>query len=123
MPNPTIFTTSNTRLLVWLRLANEARNATIHADAIRNYYMISEDMHGRPQPSAAPTAEIELKFIRDFVSHGEALRNCCLLAFIQQELGRPVDQYDPTDNDQQQFVHRQRQLARELIEGELNRLL
>jgi hypothetical protein len=54
------------RLRVWLRLAADASEMS-PPDAIRNYYMVWEDM-GLPSPIGS--AGEELKFIRDFVSHG-----------------------------------------------------
>jgi hypothetical protein len=123
MPDQGLFTSPNSRLIVWLRLANEARSAVIDGDAIRNYYMIWEDMQGRPTPTTAPPAANELKFVRDFVSHGEALRNRDLLAFIQAELGKPVNRYDPTDVDQQSLVRKHREQARQLVKSELSKQL
>ncbi len=40
MPNQGLFTNPDSRLTVWLRLANDARTAVVDADAIRNYYII-----------------------------------------------------------------------------------
>lgn len=123
MPDHDIFASPSSRLIVCLRLANEARSAVIDADAIRNYYMIWEDMKGRPTSTTVPSAANELKFVRDFVSHGEALSNSNLLAFIQAKLGKPVNQYDPTDADQQNLVRKYREQARQLVESELSKQL
>lgn len=122
LPSRSLFLSPSGRLIVWLRLANEATSAT-DVDAIRNYYMIWEDMRGRPTLNTAPLTANRLKFVRDFVSHGEALINTALLAFIQRELGAPVNQYDPTDKAHQELIRKHREQARQLIEGEISQHL
>jgi hypothetical protein len=122
MPSPNLFASPNSRLIVWLRLANEATSAT-PVDAIRNYYMIWEDMYGKPTPTTTPPAAYELKFIRDFLSHGEPLNNSALLAFIQRELGVPANQYNPTDRAHQTLVRKHHEQAKHLIDGEISKHL
>jgi hypothetical protein len=107
------------RLRVWLRLAADASEMS-PPDAIRNYYMAWEDM-GLPSPIGS--AGEELKFIRDFVSHGGLLTNPRLLAFLNRELHKPTDRYDPHDTDHQIFLAIRRQWARSLVETEINRHL
>ena len=123
MPDPRVFKLENNRLLVWFRLANEARDSKSAVDAIRNYYMIWEDSHGVPTKANAPKEAIELKFVRDFVSHGLKLENPELLKFIEDQFGKSINQFDPTDAVQQDFVNRYRTLGRNLVETELDRLL
>ena len=123
LPDDEKMRTATTRLPVWLRLANGARETPSDADAIRNYHMVWEDKHGRPDACTTLTPEAKLKFVRDFVSHGKKLNNSELLRFLQREIGKPVDQYDPTDEDQLRFVRRYRDMARQLIENELDGLL
>ena len=36
----------------------------------------------------------ELRFVRDFVSHGEKLGNASLAAFLHRELGKMTKRYD-----------------------------
>jgi hypothetical protein len=123
LPDPNVFSDTNNRLLVWLRLANDASGSDDAADAIRNYYMIWEDWHPSWKIRNGPTEATELKLVRDFVSHGEELRNCHVLDFIKRKLGKPIKQFDPTDIAQQQLVALQRTEARNFIEKELNKLL
>jgi len=110
------------RLRTWLNLANEARRPASDVDAIRNYYMIWEDMFGRPQKGSG--AAEELKFVRDFVSHG-SVGNSDLLSFLNRELGpgptpRP---YEPLNPAHQTFLTTRREWARGLVEGEINKRL
>jgi hypothetical protein len=121
LPTETRLLTSSGRLHAWFQLANDARPPASHIDAIRNYYMIWEDMHGRG--SAPRTPGEELKFTRDFVSHGDPLKNTDLLAFIQREVAPGTLRYDPSDLVHQQFVEKRRQWARQLVETEINNLL
>jgi hypothetical protein len=109
------------RLAVWLRLANDAARSDSPADAVRNYYMIWEDMYGRPD-SAVPDA-YRLKLVRDFVSHGEVLKNSDVLDLLEQELGTGVVQYDPTNHGHVKLVERTRRVGQKLIEVELMQLL
>jgi hypothetical protein len=111
----------NGRLHAWLRLANEARPPASPMDAIRNYYMIWEDM--RRRPTTTGSEEEELKFTRDFVSHGEPLKNKSLLAFLQRELGPGTQQYDPSNPIHQRFVEQRGEWARRLVESEINKYL
>jgi hypothetical protein len=123
MPKAEVFTNSDYRLLVWLRLANEARNAASSANAIRNYYMIWEDEHGTPEGTNAQTEALELKFVRHFVSHGEKLVDSKLLDFLKKQIGKHTEQYDPTDSTHQVLVERYRAIGRTLIESELECLI
>ena len=82
--------------------------------------MIWEDMYGRP---ASGSAEEELKFVRDFVSHGEELGSPALLKFLEREFGRPVTQFDPHDSDHARFVRDRRDWAWNLVERELSKYL
>lgn len=118
LPNETRLLSASGRLHVWLRLASDARPPATPVDAIRNYYMIWEDMHRRnPTPG---TPEEELKFARHFVSHGEPLNSTPLLNFLGREIRPGTRQYDPSDPTHQTFVKRHRELARQLVESEIN---
>jgi len=121
LPEEKTLLSDHNRLKVWLRLANDARRPTSSADAIRNYYMILEDMHGRPNTAAVGT--LELKFIRDFVSHGEQLTNPALLAFLQRELGTPTNQYDPHNSRHKRFLEQRREWAMRLAQAEIDKYL
>ena len=123
MPDPRVFSRAPARLLVWLRLANDASDSSDATDAIRDYYMIWEDMHPAWRKQDGPTEATELKLVRDFVSHGKELDNRDVLELVKRKLGKPVKQFDPTDVAQQQFVGLHRTSARNLIEMELNKLL
>jgi hypothetical protein len=108
---------SNNRLRVWLRLANDARLPASSIDAIRNYYMIVEDMLG---PETPGTSEQELKFTRNFVSHGVALDRRALLEFLEREIGAGTQQYDPFNPSHQRFVEKRRDWAMRLVESKIN---
>lgn len=123
MPDPKVFSDAPARLLVWLRLANDASNSSDAAYAIRNYHMIWEDLHPAWEYKDGPTEATELKLVRDFVSHGKKLKNKDVLDLAERNLGRRIEQFDPTDRAQQQFVSSQRKSARNLIESELDKLL
>jgi hypothetical protein len=112
------------RLPVWLHLASLANDAeaTSDANAIRNYYMILEDLRcGSKNVVAA--AEERMKFARDFVSHGVALNNAKALAFLHAEFGKPVTRYDPPDGDHLRMVRKWRGEARSMTDAELKALL
>lgn len=127
MPDPKVFSHAPARLLVWLRLANDASDSSDAEYAIRNYYMIWEDLLQDLHPDWRiqdwPTEARELKWVRHFVSHGEKLRNHAVLDFVERELGKRIEQFDPTDMAQQQFVRSHCTSARNLVETELNKLL
>jgi hypothetical protein len=120
MPTEAMLSNAQPRLSAWLRLANEARHTESDTEAIHNYYAIWEDMQGRP-PSGPPPwpPEVELKYTRDFVSHGEPLKNPQLKKFLKCKLGHPVNQFDPHEASHQALVRQQRRAARNLIEAEL----
>ena len=121
LPSETRLLSPAGRLHGWLQLANDARPPASPVDAIRNYHMIWEDMHGR---SATPgTQEQELKFIRHFVSHGDALQDAALLAFLQQRIGPGTRQYDPSNPTHRAFLEQRREWARHLVESEINTFL
>lgn len=123
LPEEASLLRSETRLRVWLRLANDARPPTHSVDAIRYYYMVWEDMHGRPGRAAAGSAEEELKFIRDFVSHGEELTYGPLLTFLKRKLGKETKTFDPHDPLHQNFVEQRREWARMLVESQIDKHL
>ena len=118
-PPEASLTSAPLRLRVWLKLAADARTMS-SPDAIRNYYMVWEDM-GIPSPHGSEGEE--LKFIRDFVSHGRALDRPRPLAFLQREFGRSVSHFDPHDPDHLTFLDGRRQWARTLVEAQINNLL
>jgi hypothetical protein len=127
MPDDKVFMRNNNRLHVWLWLANKARHFIDtpdgSADAIRNYYMIWEDLHGEPNENTKPVEAWELKLIRDLVSHGYKLGNKELRKLTKAQCGKPVNQFDPTNSVQQSLVHRYRTIGRELVEAELDRMM
>jgi hypothetical protein len=117
------------RLEVWLRLANDSRSAP-PAHAIRNYYMIWEDM---PHPSVEDRdarrlkhkrAE-ELRWVRDFVSHRELTRSTDAITFLMDaKLDRGGKlKYDPTDTDHEKSLGDQCRQARNFIEAEIEGFL
>ncbi len=107
------------RLRVWLRLAADAMQMSA-PDAIRNYYMVWEDMG---LSSSRGTKGEELRFIRNFVSHGGLLTKRDLLAFLEGEFHKHVNQYDPHDTDHQIFLECRRTWARNLLDLEICRYL
>jgi hypothetical protein len=127
MPDDKVFKRTNNRLIVWLWLANMARQAIDtpkdNAEAIRNYYMIWEDLHGTPDKPTTPKEARELKLIRDLVSHGYKVNNKELRKLTLDQCGREINQFDPTDKTQQCLVHRYRTIGHDLIEAELDRML
>jgi hypothetical protein len=127
MRDEKVFIRNDNRLLVWLWLANKARHFIDtpdgNVDAIRNYYMIWEDLYGEPNKNTKPVEAWELKLIRDLVSHGYKLGNKELRKLTKAQCGKPVNQFDPTDSVQQSLVHRYRTIGRELVEAELDRMM
>ena len=121
LPQEQQLLSANNRLHVWLRLANSARPPATAVDAIRNYYLIWEDMHGRNTAPGSP--QEELKFTRHFVSHGDPVRDSRLTAFLDREIRVGTRQYDPNDPLHQRFVENHREPARLLVEAEINRHL
>lgn len=121
MPTEAMLSNAQPRLSAWLRLANEARHTGSDAEAVRNYYAIWEDMKGVPRSARPPwQPEVELKYTRHFVSHGEPLtKDKHLLHFLQTKLGHSVNQFDPHELSHQALIKQQREAARNLIEDEL----
>lgn len=112
------------RLSTWLHLANLARDSAHDDQAVRNYYMIWEDMHGAQGKTLVPPHPAgELRFTRNFVSHGGELTHKKLLEYLETVFGRSVNRYEPDNPCHQQFVRGQRMKARNLIEHELDRWL
>ena len=122
MPDPKVFSDVPARLLVWLRLANDALDSVDPAYAIRNYYMIWEDLYPDWKIQEGPTEAKELKLVRDFVSHAK-INNPEVLDFVEKNVGKRIKQYDPADKKQQQFLTSCRGTARKLIEAELDKSL
>jgi hypothetical protein len=83
--------------------------------------MVWEDMcSGSPAPGSQWD---ELRFIRNFVSHGGVLGDLNLLAFLNREFGKPVNHYDPHDPEHQAFLEGRRDWARKLVETEIEQHL
>jgi len=122
MPKTSELLCDNTRILVWLKLANEARKYDSAADAIRNYYMIWEDLHSGQNKEGWPREAIELNYVRDFVSHAK-ITNKNLLTFLKQELGEETFQFDPTNARHIDFINRYYLKCRKLVENELDKQL
>lgn len=118
-PNETALTT-DPRLKVWLRLAVQARPPSLASDAIRNYYMILEDMYGSSMPGGQME---ELKFIRHFVSHGFPMTVTKLTKYLEGQFGKPVTHYDPFDSAHIGFLDDKREWARKLAESEIEKRL
>ncbi|MBT9283264.1 MAG: hypothetical protein KM312_11595 [Hydrogenibacillus schlegelii] len=115
------------RLSAWLTLANRARDGS-DEEAIRNYYMILEDMEGRPEDGqkdekGKPKPELELKYVRDFVSHGDCLTNPKLLQYLKDIFNKSVCRFDPQDPEHKNFIKSKREEARKLIEEKINKRL
>lgn len=119
MPDPVVFTQAPSRLIVWLRLANDAHAAPVDADAIRNYYMIWEDKNGIAKDSDVNLDAVNLRLVRNFVSHGFKLDDLEIRKLVESEVRISDIHYDPTDSAQQRFVQKYRQIGRMLIEREL----
>lgn len=118
LPKPDVLTIVDTRLQVWLHLANYARDSVSYADALRTYYIILEDIHGSitgcdTQPKG------QIRHMRDFVSHAMIDRNKALLRFLESELGVRTKQYDPTNRSHQDLVRKYRDVARRLVHTDL----
>lgn len=107
------------RLSVWLRLANEARQPTSDVNAIRNYYMIWEDMSLPTNIGDGRT----LRFIRNFVSHGGILRDRDLITFLNTEFGVATNRFDPLNQDHKNYISRKREWARNLVDNKINSFL
>jgi hypothetical protein len=105
------------RLGAWLHFANLARDETSPADALKDYFIILEEMLGRDEPSIT-----DLKYLRDFVSHA-ALNNAALLALVERELGYKANQYEPRNSDHIRMIRKYRDLARARVNAELAKLL
>jgi hypothetical protein len=125
MPTETALTNAQLRLAVWLRLTNEARHTASDVEAVRNYFAIWEEIKGSPKSIPFPwSKEVQLKYTRHFVSHGEPLtKDKHLLDFLQRKLGHPVNQYDLHQPCHQALVKEGRAMAQSLIETELKKLL
>lgn len=133
MPTQDKLTSPDERLDVWLHLANDAQPPSSDAHAIRNYYLIWEDLRNKLGEESVPREAHELKYIRDFVSHPKLHANG-LIEFIEEELGRKIsfiDQesgrrcvlFDPTDPDQQNLVRKHHEQAKKFIRNELDKLI
>jgi hypothetical protein len=85
---------------------------------LKDYFIILEEMHGRHDPSIT-----NIKHVRDFVSHGDALTNPGLLALVEKELGYKAVQYDPGNANHLHMVRKYRDAARARVDAELAKLL
>jgi hypothetical protein len=118
LPDPGHLQKAPTRLPVWLWLANTAHSDSDDAEALANYYIILEEIHG--EPSQWHPALQGIAFARNFVSHGQIDRPKGR-AFLQNELGYPAAkyQYDPHDRAHRKLVNKYRGKARQAVEKEL----
>jgi hypothetical protein len=132
MPDSKVFKRPDNRLLVWLWLANKARDFSEtpdgDANAIRNYYMIWEDLPDRAKDDDTRIRASGLKCVRNFVSHGEVFRGVrkrlkdeCKK--IQADYTGRVNRFDPTDKVHRDLVHQYRTIGRELVKRELDRII
>ncbi len=122
LPKDEFFSRHRLRLSAWLRFVNDARNTPSDPEAVRLYYAVWEDMKGRPDRNN-PIESLHLKYTRDFVSHGEELKNKELLKFLKEKLKQETDQFDPANQIHRRFVKDQRNQARKLIEREIDKEL
>src|SRR5574337_1223923 len=119
LPTETTLLDARPRLQSLLRYANDARNCESAEEAVRLYYAIWEDLFGTPKKDDPCIEALELKYCRDFVSHGKKLDNVDLLAYLEAKLGKGTCRFDPLNESHRAFVRRRRTLARTLIESEL----
>lgn len=109
---------SHDRLPVWLHLTNHARVEEDNAHALRDYYMVLEDLPGKDK-----LPEIKrIRHARNFVSHGNKLYKNTR-AFLTNAIGQKVDCYNPREGSHCQLVLEWRNEARKLVESQLDTLL
>jgi hypothetical protein len=108
------------RLPVLITLANDAVKSDSKIHAIRNYYMICEDLFYEFDNNKWPREAKEIRWTRNFVSHAK-LCNREPLNFIHAALGGNVNSFNPTDRSHINFVNRQYGNARRFIEAELDK--
>jgi hypothetical protein len=110
MPSEAAVIAADPRLL---EIANAARAEEDPADALQDFYTVLEGVMGRGDVPR------EIKHARDFVSHGEPLKNLELLEFVKAEIGEPADGYDPGNPKHVEFVKRWRLHASGLVQQKL----
>jgi len=120
-PAESALTGAKDRLAVWLHLANSSSNGEEVADAtaLRNYFLIIEDMRFGKSLSAK---EQRAKYARHFVSHAKLTKDGPL-KFIKAEFGEAVAQFNPTDPRHVRMVRKWRAEARAIVDTELEKLL
>ncbi|MGH8503842.1 MAG: hypothetical protein ACREVE_15530 [Gammaproteobacteria bacterium] len=117
LPKPDALAIADTRLQVWLYLANHARDSVSYADALLTYYIILEDIHG-PIAGSDTEPKGQVRHMRDFVAHAKIGKEA-LVRFLASELGVRTEQYDPTNKSHQDLVRKYRDVARSLVHSEL----
>jgi hypothetical protein len=109
------------RLLTWVKLANDALDSTDNEFAIRNYYMIWEDMKADSSIDNWPPEANDLRQIRNFVSHGGKLRKATC-TFVESKLGMKIERYDPSVPAVMELVRLCRITAQNLIDSEMEKI-
>lgn len=125
MPDTNIYLDPDSRLSIYLLLANDALEKESNINAVRNYYIILEDIYLECSDGGKSLSQeiIELKHVRDFISHSKITRNRKLLDFLAENLGDRIDSYDPSDINHQNLVKKYRNIGFRLVEQEINKLI
>ncbi len=120
LPNNTFFSKMDYRRL--LILANDAKDMSPEY-AIRNYYIILEEFH--PDDYDKNNDRIEIKHIRDFVSHSK-INNSRILGFLSEKLEEEIQdfiQYDPLNPKHKKLVSKYSSIGRKLVKEEFIKLI
>jgi hypothetical protein len=119
MPKEASLLTS--RLNTWLHLANQARDATEDAHALRDYCLLFEDAKPKYMHAINDKTLTMIKAARDFVSHGQ-IKDPEVLAFLKSKIG-PIDRYNPNNKLHQVFVKYWKKEARDVTRHLINDIL
>lgn len=120
MPNPSLFSELDERKYILLFLANDARNSGNKVHAIRNYYIILEELHTEDYDTDKD--RLKLRYIRDFVSHHKITKNKKIIDLIECETGSRTDSYNPHNEKHQLLISRYWQIGEKLVDKEFEQL-
>ncbi len=125
LPDNNFFSEIDYRKYILLLLANKAQEMKEPEYAIRNYYIILEELYPEKADYGKNRDRVEVKYIRDFVSHS-IINNETILGFLSDKLQEEIYgflKYDPLNLKHKELVNTYKIVGARLIDEEFNKII
>jgi hypothetical protein len=126
LPDNTFFSEIDYRKYILLLLANKAQEMKEPEYAIKNYYIILEELYPDKVDYEKNIDRVEIKYVRNFVSHSMIDKDKKALKFLANELNEEVCdslRYDPLNSKHKELVNKYKNIGFRLIDEEFNKII